>query len=249
AGEENASQLIEAFRELRITLGFAYGSAGPMTLVVTSPSQSEGKTLITTNLAVAFAEMGRRTLLIDADTRRGDAHRLLGLERTPGLTDYLRDRSSGEVIQFTKYDHLHFIGSGTRSSTTPELLASQRMGQFFGTLKRAYDVILIDSPPLAAGGDAVLLSALAGNMAIVIRSGSTEKPLTLAKLEGLSRLPIRVLGAILNDVSASGSSYGYYSSSYLPGYEASDEPDIETAAGQPRLLADAGVDEAGGQAS
>jgi len=236
-GEENAAQVLEAFRELRLTVGFAFGSAGPLTLVITSPSQGEGKSLISTNLAVAFAEVGRRTLLVDGDTRRGDTHRLLDRQRVPGLTDYLRERTVGDVIQTTEYDRLHFIGSGTRSGSTPELLASPRMGAFLGTLKRAYDVIIVDTPPLAAGGDAVLLGALTGNMAVVIRTGSTEKPLALTKLEALSRLPIRILGAILNDVEPKSAHYRYYSS-YLPGYEPEDEggaKEISTP-----LLADVG---------
>ena len=92
-GVTNAAHALEAFRELRIHVGFAYGSAGPITLTVTSPSEGEGKSLISSNLAVAFAEVGRRTLLIDGDTRRGNAHRLFGLDQSPGLIDYLRESS------------------------------------------------------------------------------------------------------------------------------------------------------------
>jgi capsular exopolysaccharide synthesis family protein len=240
ASEDNAAHVLEAFRELRLTIGFAFGSAGPLTLAVTSPAQGEGKSLISTNLAVAYAEMGRRTLLIDGDTRRGDAHRLLARERAPGLTDYLRGGSQLDIIQHTEYERLHFIGSGTRSGTTPELLASSRMSAFLGNLKRSYDVIIVDTPPLAAGGDAVLLGALTGNLALIIRTGSTDKLLTMAKLEPLMRLPIRILGAILNDVEPKGSSYRYYSS-YLPGYEPGHEEEEldERPRGRTPLLAEA----------
>jgi capsular exopolysaccharide synthesis family protein len=217
-GVLNAAQALEAFRELRIHVGFAHGAAGPITLTVTSPSAGEGKSLIASNLAVAFAEVGRRTLLIDGDTRRGDAHRLLGRERAPGLTDYLRERSGDDIIQSTDHENLDFLGCGTRGVSTPELLASPRMAYFMGTLKRTYDVIIVDSPPLASGGDPLILSSLTGNLAVIIRTGSTEKALTRAKLDQLSRLPIRILGVILNDVSASDSYHTYYTS-YLPGYE------------------------------
>lgn len=217
-GVLNAAAAIEAFRELRIHVGFAYGSAGPVTLAISSPAAGEGKSLVASNLAVTFSEVGQRTLLIDADTRRGDAHRLVGREQSPGLVDYLRELSSQEVIQHTDHDNLDFIGCGSRGTTTPELLASSRMAHFMGTLKRSYDVIIVDCPPLAAGGDAVILSTLAGNLAVVIRTGTTEKALAQAKLEQLSRLPIRVLGAILNDVDPS-DGYHYYYSAYLPGYE------------------------------
>ena len=217
-GVINAAQALEAFRELRIHIGFAYGSAGPITLAITSPSESEGKSLISSNLAVAFSEVGRRTLLIDGDTRRGDAHRLLGRKRSPGLIDYLRERTGEDIIQATDHPNLDFIGSGSRGVSTPELLASPRMAYFLGTLKRTYDVIIVDCPPLASGGDPLILGSLTGNLAVVIRTGSTERALAMAKLDQLSRLPIRILGAILNDVSGSDSYHSYYGS-YLPSYE------------------------------
>ncbi|MDZ7778642.1 MAG: polysaccharide biosynthesis tyrosine autokinase [Gemmatimonadota bacterium] len=226
-GALNTAQALEAFRELRIHLGFAYGSAGPITLSVTSPSEGEGKSLVSSNLAVAFAEVGRRTLLIDGDTRRGDAHRLLGRDRAPGLVDYLRERTGHDIIQSTDIEHLDFIGSGSRGSSTPELLASNRLAHFLGTLKRSYDVIIVDSPPLAAGGDAVILSSLVGNLALVLRTGATDKQLTHAKLEQIQRLPIRVLGAILNDVDPTKGYDAYYYTTYLPDYQPIPEEDDE----------------------
>jgi capsular exopolysaccharide synthesis family protein len=218
-GVLNAAQALEAFRELRIHVGFAYGSAGPITLAVSSPAAGEGKSLISSNLAVAFAEVGQRTLLIDGDTRRGDAHRLFGLEQSPGLIDYLKERAGEEdVIQKTGHDNLDFIGCGARGISTPELLASPQMVRFMGKVKQAYDVIIVDCPPLASGGDPVILSTLTGNLAVVIRTGATEKQLTHAKLDQLAGLPIRILGAILNDVDPS-DGYHYYYASYLAGYE------------------------------
>lgn len=223
-GVENAAQALEAFRELRIHVGFAYGTAGPITLAITSPSESEGKSLVASNLAVAFSEVGRRTLMIDGDTRRGDAHRLLGRTRSPGLIDYLKERSDDDIIQPTDHENLDFIGSGSRGVSTPELLASPRMAYFMGTLKRTYDVIIVDCPPLASGGDPLILGSLTGNLAVVIRTGTTEKGLAQAKLDQLARLPIRVLGAILNDVSPTDSHHSYYAS-YLPSYEPIPEED------------------------
>ncbi|MGD2046541.1 MAG: polysaccharide biosynthesis tyrosine autokinase [Gemmatimonadota bacterium] len=217
-GVLNAAAALEAFRELRIHIGFAYGSAGPITLAISSPAAGEGKSLVASNLAVAFSEVGQRTLLVDADTRRGDAHKLIGRQQSPGLVDYLKERSGQEIIQKTDHGNLDFIGCGSRGTTTPELLASSRMAYFMGTLKRSYDVIIVDCPPLAAGGDAVILSTLTGNLAVVIRTGTTERALAQAKLDQLARLPIRILGAILNDVDPT-DGYHYYYSAYLPGYE------------------------------
>ena len=233
----NAAQALEAFRELRIHIGFAYGSAGPITLAVTSPAAGEGKSLISSNLAVSFAEVGRRTLLIDGDTRRGDAHRLFGLAQSPGLIDYLKGTAGEEVIQRSEHDNLDFIGCGARGTSTPELLASSRMAHFMGTLKQRYDVIIVDCPPLAAGGDALILGTLTGNLTVIIRTGSTEKHLTQAKLAPVSRLPIRILGAVLNDVDPT-DGYHYYYSAYLPEYEPLPAEEEEDAV---QLLSDGGA--------
>ena len=194
-------------------------------MAITSPSAGEGKSLISSNLAVAFAEVGRRTILIDGDTRRGDAHRLLGKERVPGLVDYLRQRSGHDIIQRTDIENLDFIPCGSRGSSTPELLASARLAHFMGTLKRSYDVIIVDCPPLAAGGDAVILGSLVGNMALVLRTGSTDKQLAQAKLDQVQRLPIRLLGAILNDVDPTKGYDAYYYTTYLPDYAPIPEGD------------------------
>ncbi|HSM03464.1 MAG TPA: CpsD/CapB family tyrosine-protein kinase, partial [Longimicrobiales bacterium] len=194
-------------------------------VVFSSPGPGEGKTLITANLALAFAKIGRRTLVIDADTRRGDLHRLMGEDRGVGLVDYLAGGSDGKIIHRTEYENLFFMGSGTRLSRAPELLAGERIRHLFMRLKDRYDVILVDAPPLGAGADAFHLATLTGSMALVLRAGESEKSMVERKLQALSHLPVRVLGGILNDVSSAAlKGYGYYSY-YLPGYEAGGEDD------------------------
>jgi polysaccharide biosynthesis transport protein len=226
-GTRNVNQVYEAFRELRTNLEYAYGSAGPMILTITSTAAEEGKTLVTTNLGIAFAGLGRRTLIIDGDTRRGDLHHYLEGRRKPGLTDYLRSSASpGDIVQGTAYQGLRFVGSGTHVSNSPELLGSPRMGRLMAGLRKDYDVIIVDSPPLGAGADAMVLGSLTGHLVMVVRSGSTDRDLTMAKLEPLHRLPVRVLGVVLNDfVPGRLSSYSKYYGSYLPDYEAGVEVD------------------------
>lgn len=217
-------QLREAFRELRTSVDFAYGAAGPIILTVSSPGVSEGKTTVTTNLGISFAQLGRRTLLIDGDTRRGDLHALMEGSRKPGLTDYLAGAVEGdEVIQATPHENLDFIGAGTYVENSPELLSSSRMGEALSALRRRYDVILLDSPPFGAGADSLVLSAIAGHLLLVLRSGSTDIEFAQAKLEPLERLPVRILGVVLNDyVPGRMTKYQYYGN-YLPGYEAGAE--------------------------
>ncbi|MBT8335844.1 MAG: polysaccharide biosynthesis tyrosine autokinase, partial [Gemmatimonadetes bacterium] len=214
----------EAFRELRLRLMYAHGSAGPLMVAISSPGPEEGKTFIASNLALSFAETGRRTLLIDADTRRGDLHHILGVNRKPGLVDYLSGGRADGLIQKTEYPNLHVLGSGTRLARAPELLTGAQMQRLLGRLRSHYEVIIVDTPPMAAGADAFQIGLLTGAMAIVFRAGASDKALVEAKLRSLGDVPLRILGGILNDLSSKMvKSYGYYSSYYLPGYEAEDE--------------------------
>src|SRR5256712_750478 len=187
-----------------------------------SPGPGEGKSFVSGNLARAFADAGQRTLLIDGDSRRGVLHRLLRAVRKPGLTDYLAGVVPVEaVVQRTDHPALWFIGSGSRKQDAPELLGAPAMAQLLASARATYQVILIDSSPLGAGVDPFLLGTLTGSLLLVLRSGATDRDLAHAKLDVLARLPIRVLGAVLNDVEPRGA-YRYYS--YLSGYAAEDEP-------------------------
>lgn len=220
-------QAYEAFRELRTNLTYAYGAAGPLILAVTSPGKGEGKSLIAANLAMAFAQLGRKTLLIDGDTRRGFLHRTLGVSRKPGLTDFLAEDLGvddlSRIERKTGHESLWLISSGSRFANSPELLSSGALSEAMADFKSRYDVIVMDTPPLGAGSDAALLSCVTGHLLLVLRSGTTSKELTQTKLDPLRRLPVRILGVVLNDYSPRGvGAYTYYGS-YLPGYEAGRE--------------------------
>lgn len=213
---------VEALRGVCLNLVYAHGAAGPVLVTITSPGAGDGKSFIAANLAHTFAEGGHRTLLVDADIRRGVLHRRLSARRRPGLTDYLRGEVPLEaVVQRTAHPGLALIGCGTRAYNAPELLGSQAMSHLLATLRPSYDVIVVDSSPLGAGVDPLILGTLTGSLVLVLRTGYSHRDVAAAKLEVLQRLPVRALGAILNDVPA-GASYYYYSY-YLPGYEAVEE--------------------------
>ncbi|MGH7607165.1 MAG: polysaccharide biosynthesis tyrosine autokinase, partial [Gemmatimonadales bacterium] len=222
-GVQGPEAAVEAFRAIRLNLLNAYGSAGPVTVAVTSPGPGDGKSFVSSNLAVAFAYAHHRTLLIDADLRRGGLHRVLTRRRQPGLTDLLVGGASIEgVVQQTAYPSLDFLASGSRRSDAPELMGSGRMAELLSTLRSRYAVIVVDTPPLGAGVDALILATMAGSALMVLRLGKTDRELTEAKLDVLRGLPPRVLGAVLNDVRE-GSEYHAYSY-YLDGYDLTTEP-------------------------
>ena len=223
-GDRSARQTVEAFRELRVNLEFAYGAGKPLALTLTSPDQSEGKSTVVAQLATGFGAVGRRTLVIDGDTRRGDLHRMLDVPRTPGLTDFLRgDAALAETVQATKFRGVDLIASGSRFQSSPELVASGKLGDLRAELWGRYDVILVDSPPLGAGADALILGTLTGQVGLVLRSGQSNKSYARAKLEALERLPVRVLGVILN-AFVPGRAQGHYTySNYIDDYAPEDE--------------------------
>jgi capsular exopolysaccharide synthesis family protein len=224
-GPEDMALAVESFRSIQLALMHTSENGGPLAVTFTSPGASDGKSFVTSNLAIAFADMGHRTLVIDGDVRRGSMHRLLGTRHKPGLTDYLAGKvSRGEVIQQTQYPMLQVIGCGSRGEAGPKLLGSPTMRELMRDLRPDYDVILVDSPPLGACVDPMILGTLTRNLVLVLRTGSTDRSLAESKLDMLDRLPIRVVGAILNDVSQGGQ-YRYYS--YMSGYEILEEEEFD----------------------
>jgi capsular exopolysaccharide synthesis family protein len=225
AGEiapEEAQQVVEAFRTIRLNLAHSYGVAGPVTLTVSSPGAGDGKSFVSSNLAVSFAQAGYRTLLIDGDIRRGELHRMFGVDRRPGMLDYLTGNATPEdIVRPTNQSGLWVVPCGTRRHHGPELLGSAAMSGLMGWFKSRFNVIILDSPPLGAGIDPFVLGTMTGNLVLVFRAGETDRQMAQAKLPQLERLPVRMLGAVLNEVEAGGV-YRYYN--YIYGYTSDEEP-------------------------
>ena len=225
---EDEAQLVEAFRGLRLNVRNAVNANGPVTLAVSSPGPGDGKSLISSNLALAFAEAGYRTLLVDGDIRRGQLHSTFAVPQRPGLVDHLAgDVVVEDVIRETSHPNLFLVPCGTRRHRGPELLAADSMVKMIRSLRARFDAIILDTAPLGAGIDPYALGAAAGTMLLVLRTGQTDRKLAQAKLTTLDRLPVRLIGAVLNDIAAEGM-YKYYA--YLDGYGTLDEDD------EPRLV-------------
>jgi tyrosine-protein kinase Etk/Wzc len=220
---EDALHVLEAMRGIYLNVLHAHGT-GPVIVTVTSPGRADGKSFVASNLAVAFADAGHRTLLVDADVRCGVLHRTLKLARRPGLTELLQGRASTEqVVQPSAHGTLSFLGSGSRTHNGPALVSSAALPRVLAWLRSSYDAIILDSSPLAAGADALALGTGTGTLLLVLRTGISDGGLLQAKLQVMNHLPIRVLGAVLNDVRRVGGLYRNYSY-YLEGYEVHNEP-------------------------
>lgn len=206
-----SAQVVESFRTLRLATQYHFPVGEPIVVCISSPGPGEGKSLVASNLAVAFANAGQKTLLIDGDVRRGVVHTTFESERRPGLVDYLGGTAtSAQIIRPTSTDHLYIIPSGSRSRRAPELLVSDRMAALVAEMRTQYEVVIIDSAPFVAGMDSFALGAAAGTMLVVLRPGVTDRKLAENKLEIMDRLPITIIGAVLNAIS-SGRAYRYYS--------------------------------------
>jgi capsular exopolysaccharide synthesis family protein len=214
---ELLSQVVESFRTLRLALRYEFPPNAPIVLAVSSPSASDGKSLISSNLAIAFASAGHRTLLIDGDVRRGTLHTTFDITVNPGLVEYLSNGTDASaVIRSTSTENLSVLPRGTRSNRAPELLVSEKMNSLIQMARQQYDVVIIDSPPFIAGVDAYAVAAAAGNVLVVLRQGFSDRKLAAAKLGTVDRLPIRILGAVINGVP-NGGLYRYYGSDYSQG--------------------------------
>ncbi|MEO7103264.1 MAG: polysaccharide biosynthesis tyrosine autokinase, partial [Gemmatimonadaceae bacterium] len=219
-------QSVEAFRGLRMNLHHMF-DAPPVMVTVSSPGVGDGKSMISSNLALSFAEAGFRTLLIDGDIRRGKLHSIFGIDRRPGLLDYLAGEVDAAHVmrEVPVHGALTLIASGTRRHRGPELLTSARLPALLSMVRSKFDVIIIDSAPLAAGVDAYALSVATRNMLLVMRTGHTDRRVAKAKLKLMERLPVRIIGAVVNAVSAA-DVYAEYSYLYGYGPDTDTDPDF-----------------------
>lgn len=205
----------EAFRSLRTSIEFASVDRPVRTLLVTSAIPGEGKTTTAANLAVVFAQAGRRTLLLDADFRKPGIHRIFDLPNSQGLSSLLRSDASGldDVAQATEQENLRVVTTGPLPPNPAELLGSQRMRTILERLVESTDLVVIDSPPLQAVTDAVLLSSFSDGTLLVIDAGRTHRGSVQRAREALMQAGARVLGASLNRVPERSSGryqYDYY---------------------------------------
>lgn len=192
---------IESLRSLRTSMQFALMEAKNSVIVLTGPAPGIGKSFMTANLAVLFADSGKRVLAIDADMRRGTLHEYFGGGLQAGLSELLGGQMPlEEAIRKTPVPALDFIACGTRPTNPSELLMSPRLQQYLDGLAKRYDVILVDTPPLLAVTDASIIGAHAGASFVVLRSGVHAEADIAASLKRLATAGVQVQGGIFNAV-------------------------------------------------
>lgn len=216
--EDPRSPISEAYRSLRTSITFAAVDNLAKTIIVTSPGPGEGKTTTITNLAITFANLGKRTLLVDVDLRRPVIHRIFNLNIEPGVTHYLTGfpRNINPLIKQTEIKNLQVITAGATPPDPSVLLSSKRMHEFIMSLELGWDIILFDSPPTIAVTDTSLLSENIDQFIIVVKSGQTDKLAFDRAIQLLESVNAPIAGVIMNAVSPRNSyeSYHYYNEYY-----------------------------------
>ncbi len=213
------SQMSEAFRALRTSLLLSQADHPPQVILMTSALPREGKTTAAVNLAVTLAQLGDKTLLVDADLRKPGINRALSLVdgKHAGLSSYLAGVSSLDLITVPHpaITNLAAIPTGPIPPNPADLLSSRRLTELISELRTRYKFVVIDSPPIMAATDAVILSVLVDGVLMVVRSGSTPKEAFTRTRDLLAGVKCHMLGVVLNAVDASSPDY-YYSYRYYP---------------------------------
>lgn len=192
----------EAYRSLRVNVEFASLDVPLQTLLVTSAVPGEGKSVTASNLAVVFAQAGRRVLLVDADLRWPSAHKHFDLPNVRGLTTLLRGEviDPADVAQQTEQPNLRVLTTGPLPPNPAEQLGSHRMQAVVAMLRNSADIVVFDSPPLLAVADAAVLSAFADGTLLVIDAGKSRRRQVEIASGMLTRAGAKILGAVLNRV-------------------------------------------------
>ena len=191
----------------------------PRVILITSAIPNEGKSTVAANLARTLAQGGSRVILIDGDMRKGALHQLLGLKRDPGLSDLLgKPDTLDQVIQADSALGFSFIGSGSVSRNTGDLLLGPDFDRLLARLREQFDYVLIDSSPVFAADDASTLAPKVDGTLFVVRSGFSGARLAREALDLLYQRQAKILGVVFNRANTSSRSYYYYKyADYYPG--------------------------------
>jgi non-specific protein-tyrosine kinase len=214
------SPVSEIYRILRTNIHFSRVDNPPRKLLITSPNPGEGKTTITANLAAVIAQAGHKVLLLDADLRRPMQHVVFGLNSKPGLTELLLEENLADesddtavvekFIQKTGVSNLDVLVSGTIPHNPSELLGSFRMKAALDLLSTKYDFLIIDSPPVLALADSLILSAQIDGVILVAQANRTKRRQLKLTVEKLREVDAPLVGVTLNRGSQKEEGYSYY---------------------------------------
>ena len=231
--------IAEDYRTVRTSILFSHADAAPKTIAFTSTLPQEGKTATVSNLAVSFAQLEGRVLLVDADLRKPRLSKIFNLRNASGLSSYLAGKGSfDEVVQKTSIENIWTVPSGPHPPNPAELLNSKRMKDLLAEAKERFNVVLLDTPPVLAVIDPVIVASLADSTVIVVRAGKTTRRPLLRAIEEVRKSKADIIGVVFNEVRIGRQGFGtpfyhYYQYEYESD-EAAKRPAVPSEPGAKR---------------
>lgn len=210
------SNAAEGFRTLRASIALTPKSERFQVLAVTSTIPSEGKSLVASNLAIVMAQTGLKTLLVDADLRRPSVHKAYQLHSPAGLSSFLTQELEqiDPMVHKTEVPNLDVICCGAVPATPSELIGSRRMMEFLQAVRGKYDRIILDSPPISAVSDPLIIAAMADGVVFVTKFNKIRREHARKSIQRLQDAGIHIVGVVLNDIDFEGKDSYYYSYYY-----------------------------------
>jgi capsular exopolysaccharide synthesis family protein len=229
---DKRSQVAEAYRHLRTSILLSTAGRPPKSLLITSSVPSEGKTTTAVNTAISLGQTGARVLLIDADMRRPRVHSIFNLSNLTGLSALLSREVSDEdidaAIQRESESGLFVLTSGPVPPNPAELIGSDQMTKLLSRLTAKFTHVVIDSPPVAAFTDGVLIGAMVEAVLLVVHSGRSSRKIVARARRLLQDVGARIIGVVLNKVATTGSHSYYYYGGYYSHYGYGTEAEGDT---------------------
>ena len=214
----SAFSVKEAYNAIRTNLLFTqHGEKCPI-FVVTSPTANNGKTINSANLAISFAQMGKKTLIIDADMRNPSLHKLFSLHSKNGLSEILAGLTDNISVSKTDVDNLSILTAGKIPPNPTELLASDRMDKLLGFVREHYDCVFIDTPPINIVTDATVFAQNTTGYIVIVKTDTTKVPEVKTAVQTLESIGSSILGFILNDANSDKNKYYSYYRKYSRSY-------------------------------
>lgn len=223
-GARPVGSFAEGYRVLRTALDYSWSEKGARVIVVTSTSPGEGKTLTSINLALTLASADGKVLLVDGDLRKPQVHTVLKLQKRPGLSDVLVGQAKvADAVQTVPQTHLSLLAAGTHVPSPADLMTTQVLDGLIQGLRNVYNWIVIDTPPVAAVADALILARATDGVVVVVGAEMVPRGAVRHTLERVNEAGARILGVVLNRAqtrrrSYYGRYYGHYYGHYYGRY-------------------------------
>lgn len=207
------SPIAEAYRGIRSSIEFSSLDEQLKVISITSSIQNEGKSTIISNLAVTFAKLDKKVLIMEGDLRSPSVHKMFKISNINGLTDILLGKKNfTECVHCTEINNLHVLTCGEKPINPSEMLSSKKIINFIDSLREHYDYIFIDAPPIGMVTDAAVISTYTDGCIFVVGSGEVDIEMAKISKERLEKVGANILGVVLNKFKASGKNayYSYY---------------------------------------